>query len=376
MKSINKEKRMDDLSPLDDAHYEEYEKEFHEENRRAYKKERKFYEKKDRSQYKKTDVEKKKAPPPIDGEKGRVISISLGQIVVQLDSNQPLICSLKGSLKSQVTRQKNIIAIGDRVVVEKKGKEGVIGYIEPRQTILTRASIREKRKQQIIAANIDRVFITVSTLSPRLKPALIDRYIIAANKGKMMPIVVINKMDLIGEDVELKELINELLQLYKKIGIACYPLSAKTGEGIEPLKKAMEQHTCVFSGQSGTGKTSLINLLTESKMAVQEVSSQTEKGRHTTTMASLIPLTPSGFCIDTPGIKSFGLWEISMGDLCRYFSDFFPCAKECQYQNCRHRNEQICGVKKGVEEGKISTRRYQSYLALMEEVENGKNHSY
>jgi ribosome biogenesis GTPase len=220
---------------------------------------------------------------------------------------------------------------------------------------------------QLIAANIDQVFITVSCLEPTIKPSLIDRYIIAAVRGKMTPIILINKMDLLSPDSEAEKLILEIIKTYKDLGYTIIPISTVTGIGLQELTQCLEGKASVFSGQSGVGKTSLINLVTGMSLKTNKIIEKTSKGSHTTSKACLIPLENNGFCIDTPGIRSFGMWDLKKEDIQHYFKEIDAKRSKCKYFNCTHQSEPDCAVKKAVEKGKISPLRYQSYLSLMEE---------
>lgn len=345
------------------------------EDRKESKIERKRIAAKDRSKYKKTDLGKQRAEKTINPEwkLGRVLSIVPEGILVAADDAR-LICSLRGALKKEKGQLKNLVTVGDEVFFEEKSPgEGLIMAVEPRRTLLSRADNLSRRKEQLIAANIDQVLIVTSVVSPALKPPLVDRYIIATEKGNMQPVVVVNKIDLLEmkEDPLVQnelELYNEFLQAYTQVGIPVIPVSVKTGCGIEALKAAMKDKSSVFSGQSGVGKSSLINAVTEYSLEVGEMVERTRKGSHTTTTAQLLPLSFGGWCIDTPGIKSFGVWELDLEELESYFSEIFTTGHQCRFPDCTHRHENGCAVIEAVEAGKISPIRFQSYLALMESI--------
>lgn len=339
-----------------------HEETFHRQDRKEQRKERKIASRTDRSKYKKTDQKKKSEEISREGlEEGLVTSISPEGIVVETE-NQSHLCSLKGALKKERERQKNLIAIGDRVLFEEKG---VIVHILPRISILSRAETLSQKKEQIIAVNIDQVLITVSVVSPPLKPPIVDRYMIAARKGNMQPVIVINKVDLLDESAEEKKLYQEFCEAYAPLNIPILPISVHKNIGIDALREIMRGKTSVFSGQSGVGKSSLINAVTGLSLPTREVVSKTKKGAHTTTSAHLIHLQSGGFCVDTPGIKSFGLWEVEKEELAHFFPDFIPFANNCRFPNCTHLHEPGCAVENAVEEGKISRLRFGSYYALM-----------
>lgn len=339
--------------------YHDLDKEYNLEDPRAFRKERKRIQAKDRSKYKKTDREKwEQTPAPKEGRRGRVLSVSKLSIDVDLEG-EILSCTLRGSLKQERTDKKNLVTVGDIVWVDERGQ---IAKIEERFSYLSRASNLDRKKEHLIAANIDQVLITASFEAPSLKPSLLDRYIISAKKGNMQPIIVINKIDLCKDRKEL----DEIAEIYQKAQIPLITVSAMTKEGIENLKKLMQGKTSVFSGQSGVGKTSLINEVTGRQDKIGDIVHKTQKGAHTTTSAKLIPLDGGGFCVDTPGIKSFGLWDILPSDLSGYFYDLQEFAPHCKFMNCTHMHEPDCAVKKAVEEGKLSKIRYESYTNLLE----------
>lgn len=364
----------------------EYEEQFHKKEKKLYRKERKLLKNKDQSKYKKTDLDKKKNQSSkqrtSDLLTARILTISSEGIHAQVDDSQYL-CSIKGKLKQERTKNKNLVAVGDFVHIQPiDDQHAVICEVEKRYSILSRAENYSRKKQQIIATNIDQVLITTSVFLPSFKPALIDRYVIMAQKGNMQPIVLINKWDYIEhppglihkEDYEASiELIDLFIKGYEDLGILVIPISSKTGEGIDALKSVMKDKTSVFSGQSGVGKTSLINHITGLELRTSGIKQATQKGKHTTTHASLIPLHNGGYCVDTPGIKSFGLWDISLEKLPDFFPDFSPFTTDCAFVNCTHIHEPKCGVKEAVEEGDLSPLRYESYLTLYEDIK--ENHS-
>lgn len=357
------------------------EEEFFTNDRKIDRKYKKLLSTKDRSKYKKTDQDQLKkrnteetalANPNI--KRGRVLVVTIEGILVDAEDTF-YSCSLRGSLKKEKTKKKNLIAVGDLVLFEPlDGDKGVISYVEPRHSILSRSDNLHRNKEQLIAVNIDQVFITVSLFKPKLKPSLIDRYIIAAKKGNMRPIIVLNKVDFAKnppqevDPAHIKkelDLYKEFKKTYKKLDVLLVEVSTVTGEGLNTLHTLMEGKASVFSGQSGVGKTSIINSLLQLDLKTADLVAKTLKGSHTTTSAKLLPLAKEGFCIDTPGIKSFGIWKIDTQDLQQYFTEFEKFTHKCKFQNCTHIHEPECGVAKAVEEGKVSFLRYESYFDLM-----------
>lgn len=360
------------------------EEHFFGQERKAGKQQRKLASAKDRSKYKKTNQdqllkhaakahEQKLAAAKDTLLRGRVISIVPEGILVDCEGHK-YTCLLRGVLKKEKNLDKNLVTVGDFVHFEAASpSEGVIAYVEPRKTVLSRADNLSRRKNQLIAANIDQVIITASVVHPPLKPALLDRYIIAARKGGLEPLIVINKIDLLDdpsmdEDLKLdeKDLYLHLLEVYQQNQIKAIGVSVQTGQGIEELQKAMQGKASVFSGQSGVGKSSLINAVAGLSLKVGEIVEKTKKGAHTTTTAQLLPLTFGGWCIDTPGIKSFGIWNLKLEEIKSYFSEIYDFGRQCHFPNCTHLHESDCAVIQATEQGLISPIRYQSYQSLVQ----------
>jgi len=335
------------------------------------RKQRKYLREKDRSKFKKTDQAKllkkeEKTPPSDKTLKGRIISITREKIFVSSE-NKIYLCTLRGVLQKEKTRKKSLLAVGDIVhFTPLSHLEGTIEFIEKRYSILSRVELLRK-KEQIIAVNIDQVFITVSLIKPPLKPALVDRYIIAAQKGNMQPIILINKIDLVKTDLQAKQEYKDFLSAYEALGIPILSVSAKEKTGINALKKLMENKASCFSGQSGVGKSSLINAALGKKLKTGDIVKKTFKGAHITTKADLIPLEKGGFCIDTPGIKSFGLWELKKEEIESFFPEIKKIGKNCKFLNCTHDVEPNCAVKKAVEKEIISPLRFASFRSLMKQ---------
>lgn len=357
----------------DQEHFLIREEEFHGNDRKLSRNERKLAIKQDRSKYKKTDQDKhkkKELEPEVISEtalRGRVLGIYPEGIQVEVQGTIYR-CQIKGSLKKDKKETKNLVAVGDFVFFESKEGSNLIFKTEPRRSILSRADNLLRRKEQLIAVNIDQVIITASILSPPLKPFLLDRYIIAAQKGNMDPIIVINKIDLL-ETEEDKELVDLCQKVYEDLGIPFLRVSVHTGEGLKELKERMQGKSSVFSGQSGAGKSSLINAVTGSTLKTGEVIAKTDKGAHTTTSSKLLPIEGEGFCVDTPGIKSFGVWDLAADEIEHYFVEIKQASLRCRFPNCGHDTEPDCAVKEAIEQGVISPIRLASYFALLETLQ-------
>lgn len=350
------------------------------EERKVGKQQRKIATAKDRSKYKKTDQAKQQQATSdkfvADNlSKGRVLAATSEGFIVEGDG-KTYACTLRGILKKEKGRSKNLVAVGDIVFFEILSPTvGMIAHVEPRKTLLSRADNLSRRKQQLIAANIDQVIITASVVIPRLKAPLIDRYVIAACKGGLAPLIVINKIDLLDDPTvdevvrqEEKDLCEHLVEAYRDAGIPLFLLSSTTRDGLPELLLAMQGKASVISGQSGVGKSSLINAIIGASLKVGDMVGKTGKGSHTTTAACLLPLENGGWCIDTPGIKSFGVWDLKKEEVESYFSEIHACGRRCHFPDCIHLHESGCAVLEAVEKGEISIVRYQSYHALLDSV--------
>lgn len=349
------------------------EENFHSEERKAFRKERKRIQSSDRSKFKKTDFDKQKIELPPDDpslKKGRIISISLNGALVDSDGLL-YTCSLRGLLKKEKTQAKNLIAVGDFVrFLPTSLAEGSIAYIEPRSSLLVREDIRGTQ-EQLIAVNVDLAVIVVSVITPPLKPALIDRYLIAAEKGGIHPLIVITKIDLLSEATpEEQEHYRETLKAYEPLKIPVIPVSIRTQEGLEMVRFALQNKCSVFAGQSGVGKSSLLNALYGLNLKTGELTEKTQKGSHTTSMSELLSLPGGGYCIDTPGVRGFSLWNFKKEEIVRHFKEIGSIAKRCRYPDCSHIEEPNCAVKRALKRSRLSLQRYESYCSLLDELTN------
>ncbi len=354
-------------------HYDE-EEDFHARDRKQFRKERKLAQSTDRSKFKKTDLPSAGIKPILAQDHlhfGRVLSISGEGSWVDCEGKLYL-CSLKGLLKKEKSLTKNLIAVGDIVHFEiLSEKAGAIVQVSPRLSHLSRTDI-SGRKEQLIAVNVDIAVISVSLVEPPLKPSLVDRYLIAAEKGNLHPVIVINKVDLLETaSEEEKELYRDFLSAYEPLGYPVLSVSTATGVGIESLKSLLQNKTSVFSGQSGVGKSSLLNACFGLTLKTGELTQKTAKGAHTTTMAELIALPGGGYCVDTPGIRSFGIWSLKKEEVITHFHDMAAFGENCKFPDCMHISEPSCAVIQALEEGKIAPLRYESYQTLLNESMSG-----
>lgn len=290
-------------------------------------------------------------------ETGRVISVHGLNSIVQTDQ-KTYTCALKGILKSLSTDLQHVVVAGDHVTLQPIDEEsGVIVRVEPRSNQLSRTS---RQRQQIIVANIDVVLIVASAAEPVLKPNLVDRFLVSAEKARIRPVIVINKVDLVDQ-ADLQPVVG----VWSQLGYQVLLVSAKTGQGIEALKSTICQQDSVVTGQSGVGKSSILNAIQPGlELRVSDVSQENQKGRHTTTAARLIPLELGGHLIDTPGIRQFQLWDVIPEEVGGYFRDIRPFVTSCRFPDCTHTHEADCQVKYAVADGKIDVRRYESYCQI------------
>jgi ribosome biogenesis GTPase len=318
---------------------------------------------------------------------------------VRDDAGRDWETTVRRVLRTLLIETRSPVTVGDRVWFSDQSKAadgelvGVVEQVEDRRSILSR---RDRRgRQHAIVANADQLLIVGSVAQPGLKPHLIDRYLVAAEKGRLRPIVCVNKMDLAGREAGIdaadRVLYTQTVRLpdefdpedegerlfitaggvldeLRALGYRCICTSVETGEGLGELREALRDHVTVLSGQSGVGKSSLINALQPGlELRVGDVSTESEKGRHTTTHARLLPLD-FGHVVDTPGIRAFDLWDVDPAALEALFPEFAPHLQHCEFGDCLHTDEEGCAVRNAALEGRISLRRYLSYLKMYDDA--------
>ncbi len=255
----------------------------------------------------------------------------------------------------------SFLAPGDDVLVERRGDEWFVQAVAPRRTRLSRPAIM-KNRPQTLAANVDVLVVVAAAKHPAFRPGLVDRFLIAAQRGGVEPILCVNKMDLVQNAPEPVE-------AYRRLGLPVFETSCAEEQGIAQLRDYLTGKTGVFSGHSGVGKSSLVNALDPSHGIVTSgVSESTSKGRHTTTSARLYELEGGIRIIDTPGIRELGLWEVTPETVGKYFPEIAEAAEHCKFRDCSHTHEPHCAVQEKMESGDISRLRYESYLRIRDSV--------
>jgi ribosome biogenesis GTPase len=295
--------------------------------------------------------------------RGRVYRVQGLHNYVEAEGGQHYRCTVRRLLKSMKSDERSIVTTGDFVWVRPAGAatselpEGTIEHVEPRHGVLTRAS---RNREHVLVANVDQVVIVMALAEPELKPHLVDRYIATAEKGDLKPIVCLNKIDLVNP-VDFQPIIG----MYAQLGIPTLFTSTRTGQGIVDLRGLLKDRVTVFSGQSGVGKSSLLNAVQpELGLQVKTVSESTNKGRHTTTTAEFIRLAFGGWVVDTPGVRQLQLWNTRPEEVEGYFREFHPFVPGCAFPNCTHTHEEKCAIKRAVGLHLIAEQRYTSYLGL------------
>ncbi|HMP78787.1 MAG TPA: ribosome small subunit-dependent GTPase A, partial [Pirellulaceae bacterium] len=267
-------------------------------------------------------------------------------------------CSTRGLLKSLATDLQHVLVAGDFVTIRSESEtQGVVLRVEPRRNVIRRES---KGKQQIIAANLDLVFIVTSAAEPTFKPNLVDRILVTAEAAGIEPVIVINKIDL-ADGAALQP----ILGVWGQLGYSVLQVSATNAEGLETMVELMRHRDSVLVGQSGVGKSSILNAIDPNlRRRVASVSVENQKGRHTTTVAELMPLPFGGYVVDTPGVRQFQLFDVIPEEVINHFRDLRVFVDRCRYPSCTHLHEQGCGIRDALADGYIAGRRYDSYCQL------------
>lgn len=294
---------------------------------------------------------------------GIVINVASARCRVFVDERE-LDCIVPPEIAA---KQRSALAVGDRVSIEQADR-GVwrVDEVLPRRTVLSRPDPTNPRVQRLIAANIDVVVNVVSVKAPPLRPRLIDRFLIAIQRGGAAAAICVNKIDMLSEAARARELAP--LAVYADLGIPLIPCSTKTGEGIDELRDVIARKTSTLVGHSGVGKSSILNALDAKLQIATGELHRRGTGRHTTTSSTLHDLGDATYVIDTPGIREFGLWDLTPESLREFFPEFEEPAELCRFNDCTHLHEPACEVKDRVESGVISRARYETYVRLSEDL--------
>ncbi len=298
--------------------------------------------------------------------KGLVIKNTGSWYTVLTDDGPTVDCKIKGNFRLRGIRSTNPVAVGDRVEI----KDGFITEIEDRRNYIIRKSINLSKQSHILAANVDQALLVVTVSKPEISTTFIDRFLASAEAYRVPVVLIFNKTDLLTADEQHYQ--QMIINLYQTIGYECRAISAETGEGIENLRPLLEGKITLLSGNSGVGKSTLINrLVPHANQRTAEISDAHNTGMHTTTFSEMIALG-NGFLIDTPGIKGFGTFDMEREELTSYFKEIFEFSKQCRFSNCTHTHEPGCAVLKAVEDHYIAQSRYQSYLSMLDDKDENK----
>lgn len=298
---------------------------------------------------------------------GIVVKSTGNEYTIRTAEGRKLMCKLRGQFRMHGIKTTNPIAVGDRVEYTPDNGQGygVIHRILPRRNYITRKSINLSKISHILAANIDSLFLVVSIYKPRTPLGFIDRFLTAAESFRIESTLVFNKIDLYGP--EEKTEMERLQELYRNVGYRCLSVSATEGWGMDELKACMQGKLSLMGGQSGVGKSTLINALDPNlHLKTDTISDSYEKGKHTTTFAEMFPLCFGGDIIDSPGIKEFGLIRYEKEEVGHYFPEILSRMQDCRFNNCTHTHEPGCAVKAALEAGEIAESRYLNYLSIIE----------
>lgn len=304
--------------------------------------------------------------------KGLVIKNTGSWYTVKTDDGQLIESKIKGNFRLKGIRSTNPVAVGDYVeIITNQEGTAFISAIGDRRNYIIRKSPNLSKQSHILAANVDLVLLVVTVNYPQTSTTFIDRFLASAEAYSVPVILVFNKHDLLSEEELHYE--KMMCTLYETVGYKCVEISAETGEGVEQLFPILKDKITLLSGNSGVGKSTLINrLIPHASQRTAEISDAHNTGMHTTTFSEMIELPEGGYLIDTPGIKGFGTFDIEKEELTSYFKEIFHFSKDCRFSNCTHTHEPGCAVIKAVEDHFIAASRYQSYLSMLEDKDENK----
>ena len=298
---------------------------------------------------------------------GLIVKSSGSAYGVLLQNGSTVEAHVKGNFRIKGIRSTNPVAVGDRVCVSEGN---FITEIEDRRNYIIRKSINLSKQSHIIAANVDQALLVVTVNRPQTNTTFIDRFLASAEAYRVPVVLIFNKTDLLDDDE--KHYQQMLIHLYETVGYECRAISAETGDGIDELLPMLQGKITLLSGNSGVGKSTIINRLVPGvNLRTAEISDAHQMGQHTTTFSEMIPLS-EGWLIDTPGIKGFGTFDMEPEELTSYFKEIFRFSKDCRFSNCTHTHEPACAVLQALENHYIAQSRYQSYLSMLNDKDDSK----
>lgn len=304
---------------------------------------------------------------------GTIIRNTGSSYIARTPEGDEVRCMVKGNFRIKGIRTTNPVAVGDHVELSESGPDGTsfITSVLPRRNYIIRRASNLSKASHIIAANIDCALLVVTLAHPTTSFTFIDRFLATSEAYNIPVVIAINKCDLLDEE-EDRELLEAVMRLYESLGYKCVAVSAKTGEGLDNLREVLRDKVTLFSGNSGVGKSTLINdLIPGLDLRTAEISAVHDTGMHTTTFSEMFTLPCGGEIIDTPGVRGFGVVEFEREQVGHYFPEIFRFSKECRFGNCTHTHEPGCAVREAVDNCMIAASRYGSYLSILEETEEG-----
>lgn len=303
---------------------------------------------------------------------GMVIKNTGSWYTVLTDGGSTVDCKIKGNFRLKGIRSTNPVAVGDRVeIIRNQEGTAFITSICDRKNYIIRKSSNLSKQSHIIAANVDQAFLIVTVDYPQTSTTFIDRFLASAEAYNVPVTIIFNKVDLFKGDEE--RYLDMMVNLYETVGYTCLKVSAETEEGLQQLLPLLEGKITLFSGNSGVGKSTLLNkIVPGAELRTAEISDAHNTGMHTTTFSEMLSLGDDGWVIDTPGIKGFGTFNMEPEEICGYFKEIFRFSKDCRFSNCTHTHEPGCAVRQAVEDHYIAQSRYASYLSMLDDKEEGK----
>lgn len=303
---------------------------------------------------------------------GMVIKNTGSWYTVLTDGGSTVDCKIKGNFRLKGIRSTNPVAVGDRVeIIRNQEGTAFITSICDRKNYIIRKSSNLSKQSHIIAANVDQAFLIVTVDYPQTSTTFIDRFLASAEAYNVPVTIIFNKVDLFKGDEE--RYLDMMVNLYETVGYTCLKVSAETEEGLQQLLPLLKGKITLFSGNSGVGKSTLLNkIVPGAELRTAEISDAHNTGMHTTTFSEMLSIGDGGWVIDTPGIKGFGTFNMEPEEICGYFKEIFRFSKDCRFSNCTHTHEPGCAVRQAVEDHYIAESRYASYLSMLDDKEEGK----